>query len=101
MFISPEVKVPRANFKSSLDWTKHEELHPFWMIKRNRPLSGDISNMELVNPPVQQILACAFLDVVTEKPKRTPINEVALIQYPCLVNTEVIEAGSELIWHWD
>ena len=35
--------------------------------------------------------------MVTEKPKHKPITEVALIQYPCLVNTEVIEPGSELI----
>ena len=34
-------------------------------------------------------------------PKRKPITEVALIQYPCLVNTGVIEAGTELILKWE
>ena len=57
--------------------------------------------MELVYFPVQQILACEFVAVVTAKPKRKPITEVALMQYPCLVNTEVIEPGSELILKWE
>ena len=101
VFIAPEVKVPRSNFYTTLDWTQNEELHPFWFIKRNKALSGEIPNMELVYFPVNQVLACDFGSVVTEMPKREPITEVALIQYPCLVNTTVIEPGSELILKWE
>ena len=101
VFISPEYKVPRVNSNLNLDWTKNEELHPFWFIKRCKPLSEDIPNMELVYFPVQQVLTCDFVSVVTEKSKRKPITEVALIQYPCLVNTGVIEPGSELILKWE
>ena len=57
--------------------------------------------MELVYYPVQQVLACDFGSVVMGMPKRKPITEVALIQYPCLVNTGVIEPGSELILKWE
>ena len=97
VFISPELKAPRNIFNSSLGWTNNEELHPFWFIKRTKPLHGDIPNMELLYFPMQQILACEFVDVVTAKPKRKPITEVDWIRYPCLVNTKVIEPGSELI----
>ena len=101
VFITPEYKVPRVNTNMTLDWTKNEELHPFWFVKRWKPLTEDIPNMELVYFTVQQVLACGFGSVVTEMPKRKPITEVALIQYPCLVNTGVIEAGTELILKWE
>ena len=48
VFITPEYKVPRVNTNMTLDWTKNEELHPFWFVKRWKPLTEDIPNMELV-----------------------------------------------------
>ena len=52
VFISPEYKVPRVNSNLNLDWTR--------FIKRCKPLSEDIPNMELVYFPVQQVLASDF-----------------------------------------
>ena len=101
VFIAPEIKVPRSNYNMTLDWTQNEELHPFWFTKRAKPLTVDIPNMELIYLPVQQILAVDLKALVKAKHTHKPITEVAIIQYPCLVNTVVIEPGSELILKWE
>ena len=94
--ISPNPKLPKGDINESLDWTKTEELHPFWFIKRAKPLH-DIPNMELIYCPASHILASGFEALVKAEVKVKPVTEVVVIAYPCLVNTVVIEPGSELI----
>ena len=88
VFISPEWKLPKGDTIESLDWTKNEELHPFWFIKRAKPLH-EIPNMELIYCPVNHILAFGFEALVKAKVKAKPVIEVAVVWYPCLVNTVV------------
>ena len=57
--------------------------------------------MDLMYCSVSQILACDFSALVKAKAKLKPISKVALIHYPCLVNTVVFEPGSELILKWE
>ena len=96
VFISPEWKLPKGDINESLDWTKTEELHPFWFIKRAKPLH-DIPDMEPIYRPVSHILASGFEASVKAEVKVKPVTEVVVITYPCLVDTLVIGPGSELI----
>ena len=100
VFISPELKLPKAR-SIDLDWTKTEEVHPFWFIKRSCK-EEDVKNMELIFDSVQHIISAPFKEV-NGKVKMTaviPQTDTYHMSYPCLVNTVPIMAGQELILSW-
>ena len=100
VFISPELKLPKAR-SIDLDWTKTEEVHPFWFIKRSCK-EEDVKNMELIFDSVQHIISAPFKQV-NGKLKMTavlPQTDTYYMTYPCLVNTQPIMAGQELILNW-
>ena len=98
VFIAPEVKLPRGTVDEALEWTMSEELHPFWFVKRAQ--AEDKPNMELLFLSTSQILACDIKTLVEKGASVKPIMEVALIKYPCLVNTVDIGPDEELILEW-
>ena len=100
VFDAPEVKLPKASVNYSLEWTKTEEMHPFWFIKRGKH-HEDIPNMELIYGHVNHIMASGFENFAMGRAKVMPITETAVIQYPCLVNTVAIEPGQEVILKWE
>ena len=93
VFVGPEVKAPRGKPNEALEWTMSEELHPFWFVKRAQ--ADDTPNMELVFLSTSQILACDIKTLVEKGASVKPIMEVALIKYPCLVNTVDIAPNEE------
>ena len=56
--------------------------------------------MELLFLSTSQILACDIKTLVEKGASVKPIMEVALIKYPCLVNTVDIGPNEELILQW-
>ena len=56
--------------------------------------------MELLFLSTSQILACDIKTLVENGASVKPILEVALIKYPCLVNTVDIGPDEELILKW-
>ena len=99
VFVAPEHKLPKGKI-DSLDWTAKEEVHPFWFIKRGKP-HEDAPNMELVYNSVSHIMASPLKALVKAKAKVKPQTDTFTVEYPCLVNTAVIEAGQEVILKWD
>jgi hypothetical protein len=100
VFISPELKLPKAR-PIDLDWTKTEEVHPFWFIKRSCK-EEDVKNMELIFDSVQHIISAPFKNVNAKLKMIAvfPQTDTYYMSYPCLVNTQPILAGHELILNW-
>ena len=99
VFIAPETKLPKGRVNEAVEWTMSEELHPFWFVKRAQ--ADDKPNMELVFLSTSQILACDIKTLVEKGVKSVkPITEVAVIQYPVLVNTVDMRPDEELILRW-
>ena len=98
VFVGPEMKVPKGKPNEALEWTKSEELHPFWFVKRCQP--WDKSNMELIFLAASHIIACDCKALVQAGGSDKPVTEVAQVSYACLVNTEDIEPDTELILAW-
>jgi len=97
VFIAPEVKVPKGKVNTALACA-NGELHPFWFIKRG--VGPEKTNMELVYLSTSTLLACdtRVLSVMGASVKS--VGEIALIQYPCLVNSVDVEKDEELILAW-
>ena len=98
VFVAPEVKTPKGMPNEALEWTKSEELHPFWFVKRGTPC--DKPNMELIFLAASHIIACDCKALVQAGGSDKPVTEVAQVSYPCLVNTVDIEPDKELILSW-
>ena len=81
----------------ALEWTRSEELHPFWFVKRAQ--SSETSNMELVYVKVDNIISSECKAIIKADCAK-PIMEVAHVTYPCLKNTVDIEPDVELILKW-
>ena len=100
MFIPPEYEPPKAR-PLDMDWTKTEEAHPFWFIKRSCK-EEYVKNMEFIFHSVQHLISSPFKEV-NGKVKKTaviPQTDTYQMSYPCLVNTVPIMAGQELILSW-
>ena len=98
VFVGPEMKVPKGKPNEALEWTKSEELHPFWFVKRCQP--WDKSNMELIFLAASHIIACDCAALVQAGGSDMPVMEVAQVEYACLVNTVDIEVDEEIILNW-
>ena len=82
-----------------MDWFKQEDVHPFWFIKRSCK-EEDVKNMEIIFDDVTNIVAGSYQALLRAKAKVMPQTDTYHVSYPCLVNTEPILAGQELILNW-
>ena len=100
VFISPELKLPKAKC-TDLEWTKTEDVHPFWFIKRSCK-ADVVKNMEVVYESVQHLITAPFkhLNEKLQKKVVVPQTDTYWVSYPCLVNTVPILAGQELVLDW-
>ena len=95
VFIQPEYKLPKAKL-IALDWTKTEEVHPFWWIKRSCK-EEDVKNMEIIYESVTHIISAPYTALVKAKAEAKPQTDTYHVSYPCLVNNVPIKAGQEII----
>ena len=98
VFISPDYKLPKAK-SNDFDWTKTEDVHPFWFIKRSGK-EEDVANMPTLYEEVTHIIAGSYKALVKAKAKVIPQTYTFTVSYPCLVNTVPIPAGKEVILNW-
>ena len=97
VFIAPEVKVPKGKVNTALAWA-NGELHPFWLVKRG--VGPEKTNMKLVYLSTSNSLACDTRALSVMGASVKSVGEIALIQYPCLVNSVDVEKDEELILAW-
>ena len=99
VFIQPEFKLPKAK-SLGLEWTKTEEVHPFWWIKRSCK-EEDVKNMEMIYESATHIVSANHQTLKQKKAEVLPATDTYHVSYPCLVNTERIRAGKEIILNWN
>ena len=90
--------MPKAK-SIGLDWTKTEEVHPFWWIKRSCK-EEDVKNMEIIYESATHIVSASHQALKEKKAAVLPATDTYHVSYPCLVNTERILAGKEIILNW-
>ena len=98
VFIQLEFKLPKAK-SLGLEWTKTEEVHPFWWIKRSCK-EEDEKNMEMIYESATHIVSASHQALKEKKAAVLPATDIYHVSYPCLVNTERILAGKEIILNW-
>ena len=98
VFVAPEVKTPKGMPNEALEWTKSEELHPFWFVKRGTPC--DKPNMELIFLTTAHLISCDCKELVDKGGSEKSVMEVAQVSYPVMVNTVDIADGADLILSW-
>ena len=105
VFIQPELKLPKADSQGFLEWTKTEDVHPFWFSKRSCK-AEDAKNMTIIYESVNKITTARYKNLseklreIGASTKVLPQTENYHVYYPCLVNTVPIKAGQELTLIW-
>ena len=89
--------MPKGKVNAALAWT-NGELHPFWFVKRG--VGPEKTSMKLVYLSTSNTLACDTHALSVMGASVESVWDVALIQYPCLVNSADVEKDEELILAW-
>ena len=87
-----EVRLPKEEWEARF-WQGFEDLHPFWLIRRDT--KTDKHNCEM---RVQVLKQCSILDF---KDLPDSVGGHAFrIQYPFIVNHKLIKKGDEVVLKW-
>lgn len=99
LFVKEEVRLPNQDSMSE-DWTGHEDLHPFWLIKRQK--EGTEINCELKNQLVEIQTTMEWDSLGKQGAKIEGLGGVTVyVWYPFIVNTREIHKDEEVVLQFD
>ncbi len=96
--VQPELKLPKSGAKGK-EWTKTEDVHPFWFIKRTDKDESE-ANTTLISQDVTHVMACSLQALARGQAKVGHATNTFSVSLPILVNTLPIKAGEEVILKW-
>ena len=96
LVVKEEVRLPKEGADPT-DWSGHEDLHPFWVMKRQR--EGDEINCELKTQYITVLDCYDWSDLQKQGARVDGIigGNTHVVWYPMIVNTKRIREGQEII----
>ena len=99
LFVKEEVRLPNQDSMSE-DWTGQEDLHPFWLIKRQK--EGTEINCKLKNQLVEIQTTMEWDSLGQQGAKIEGLGGVTVyVWYPFIVNTKEIRKDEEVVVQFD
>ena len=99
--VSEELRLPK-DIPTPADWSGKEELHPFWLIKREEP--DKAANAAIVYDAVEVHVVSDYTAVIRvgsgEDKTILPSLHTFKVTYPFIVNTNDIPPNEEVILTW-
>ena len=96
--VHEEVRLPKKELEAPA-WVRCEDLHPFWLIKRDT-ITGN-HNCEMKVKGFKQCSILDFADLQGNDTTQLPLEGHTFhIQYPFIVNHTLIEKGTEVVLKW-
>ena len=96
LYIKEELRLPKTNGSKS-DWTGHEDLHPFWAVRRQADRT-DI-NCQIFRQHVELLVSMDFeAGLAKHSSKVSDVTATAMyVDYPFIFNDRPIREGVEVV----
>ena len=95
MVVKEEVRLPKQGTDPT-DWSGHEDLHPFWVMKRQR--EGDEINCRIATQYMQVHDVHDWSDLKSQGARVDGLGgNTHSVWYPMIVNTKRIREGEEIV----
>ena len=93
--VNQELRLPTSNDNPG-DWSGHEDLHPFWVIRRQK--DGDEINCKICRQLVESTTVFELGDLQKQGANISGLEGTMMyIYYPFMVNTKPISKGDEVV----